>query len=260
MHVDFGDNETIPALRREFPNVGWITSDSRQGPGGGRNRLITAASHECITSLDDDSWPVDIQFFGQAVESLLAHQTIAVLACPIIESDGDPLIEIPPAIVTKISLESATPVDTGKSFVGCGAVIRKSAFQMTSGYLPLRYAYGMEEADIALQLLDAGWKIGMTQGHLQVVHACERANHHSDPRINAAHIRNTALLSFLRYPRSLWWRGALQTINRTLFSIRTGRFRGILSGWAAIPTICWTHRHHRRPVRTQTLRHFWADQ
>ena len=67
--------------RRNRPDVGtricrtggWFTSESTQGPGGGRNRLIGAATSPLIASFDDDSWPLDRDYFRLAAELFLAH-------------------------------------------------------------------------------------------------------------------------------------------------------------------------------------------
>lgn len=261
VHVDFGDDETTSLVFAEFPEVRCFTSTTRQGPGGGRNRLMAEAIHECIVSLDDDSWPANREFFGLAARALLQRDDMAAIACPILESDGDEAIERPPTpMLEKFkNCEQASLTPTG-SFVGCGAVVRRSAFLQTDGYLPLRWAYGMEEVDLGLQLLDAGWRIGLATDTLLVMHACERTSHHADPQVNAAHIRNTALLSFLRYPTPFFALGVIQTLRRTFFSIQHRRFRGILTGWITIPATCWQHRHHRKPVRMQTLRQFRAIQ
>ena len=80
--------------------------------------------------------------------------------------------------------------------------MRRDAFLQTAGYLPLRYAYGMEEVDLALQLLDRGWKI-MAASELRVFHDTEM-KHHSSPSVNAAQISNVGLLVFLRYPIRYW--------------------------------------------------------
>ncbi len=51
---------------------------------------------------------------------------------------------------------------------------------------------------MALQLLDAGWSI-LRVPDLRVYHDTQFKHHHTKA-VNSAHIRNTALLAYLRYP------------------------------------------------------------
>jgi GT2 family glycosyltransferase len=120
------------------------------------------------------------------------------------------------------------------------------------GYLPLRYAYGMEEADVALQLLDAGWKI-LDVPSLAVYHDTQ-LEHHNTVAINSSHISNTALLAYLRYPISAWPLGMMQVLNRVRYAASVGRWRGIPQGIWQIPYTIWQNRHHRQPVRPETLK------
>lgn len=137
------------------------------------------------------------------------------------------------------------------SFQNGGCLMRKSAFQDIQGFVPLRHAYGMEEADVALQLMDAGWQI-IRCDELQFFHDSTLA-HQASKEINAAHITNTALLAFLRYPARYWPLGVLQTLNRVRYAVLHQRYAGILRGLTAIPHACWTHRHHRQVVKASTL-------
>lgn len=245
VHVDAGDQETPAMLAVEFPMVELICSDTRQGPGGGRNKLMNASGHETVISLDDDSWPICGDFMGVARHLIECHTSTAAIACHIVEQDSQPEPQ-----------QQESPEDSLTStfsFVGCGAIIRRSAFLKTAGYLPLRYAYGMEEADVSLQLLNLGYQIKKSAA-LSVFHDCPRETHHRNPRINGAQITNTGLLAFLRYPVSQWPYGLMQVINRVRFAIRKRRLRGIISGIASIPATCWRYRRHHSPVKASTIR------
>jgi len=245
VHADFGDVATGHMLSLEFPGVRCINSDVRLGPGGGRNRLIFAARHEIVVSLDDDSWPVDKDFFGKASELFSGQPKLGVVACEIHEADDRSIV------IREAPRDLSLQMD--HCFVGCGAVIRRRAFLDTRGYIPLQHAYGMEEADLALQLLDLNYQIAFCPG-LVVYHDCDRGGHHANPQINAAQIRNTGLLAFLRYPMVYWPLGLLQVLNRVWFSLNQRRYCGILSGISSIPMACWRYRDQRSIVRSATLR------
>jgi GT2 family glycosyltransferase len=137
-------------------------------------------------------------------------------------------------------------------FVGCGCIYRRSAFLETNGYVPVQPAYGVEEADLALQLLDRGWSI-VHDNNLRVRHATTRS-HQASAAVTSAHISNVALLGFLRYPVSYWGYGVAQVANRVSWSLRNRRYSGIVSGILAIPGKIWRFRRFRRPVRPATLR------
>ncbi|MCX7396133.1 MAG: glycosyltransferase [Planctomycetales bacterium] len=250
VHIDFGDNDTELFLRREFPAVRVLRSDRTLGPGGARNRLIAAAEFECVVSLDDDSWPTNSNFFALAKQTLADHPNAGVVACDIHEKSDPKLVSHQSNPLAR-ECQEAFEV---QSFVGCGTILRKNAFLKTKGYLPLRFAYGMEELDVSLQLLDLGYDI-LKRFDLQVYHDCDRDQHHADPRINAAQIRNTALLAFLRYPVRYFPLGVLQTANRVLFAVRKGRWAGIAAGVFSTSTILG-YFHLRAAVSVHTLSRF----
>jgi GT2 family glycosyltransferase len=136
-------------------------------------------------------------------------------------------------------------------FVGCGAAVRRTAFLETRGYLPLEFAYGAEEVDISLQLLDRGWTI-LKSDALRVRHRTSRA-HQATPAITSAHISNVALVGYLRYPFLLWPFAILQIGRRVLWSLQNGRSEGVLRGLGRIPRHLWQHRSQRAPVKARVI-------
>ena len=242
VHIDAGDDATAPMVRARFPSVKILQSQSRVGPGGGRNKLIEAAKNEWVVSFDDDSWPVDLCFFEQA-SNILRQFDGDLIACQITES-GE---------MDSTHKDSVTGPAT--SFVGCGCIVRRSAFLRTVGYVPLRYAYGMEENDVAIKLINQGSTIHF-DSRLHVYHDCDRDLHHAHFGINAAHISNTILFAFLRYPIRYWPVGLLQMLNRIRYSVSKGRFRGICWGILRTPWICWKYRSFREPVSSTTVDKF----
>ncbi len=251
VHVDAGDLVSGRRLHDAFPHVCVNHARSRQGPGGGRNRLVELARHNIVVSFDDDSWPLSPSFFRQALDLTEQYPDVAMFACEILE--GDELEHA--ATIACRPVETLGPVQMQESagFVGCGCIFRRSAFLKTGGYLPLERAYGMEEADVTLKLLDQGDRIALVKG-LQVYHDCNRPSRHGQAKINAAHITNTALLVFLRYPPLLWPYGGLQVLNRLCYCLSQGRFSGMLRGVCAIPAALWWYRSNRKTVRSETLK------
>lgn len=240
IHIDAGDSETETfLLSQKYPLVSWISSSTTQGPGGGRNKLIKQAQFPLVASFDDDSWPLDPGYFQIASEVFDAYPQAAVLSAQEFRRNVEPKLK--DSYIREISC-----------FQNCACLIRRDAFLQTRGYLPLRYAYGMEEADVALQLLDTGWKI-LDVPSLQVYHDTQ-LEHHNTVAINSSHISNTALLAYLRYPIAAWPLGMMQVLNRVRYAASVGRWRGIPQGCWQIPHAIWQHRHHRQPVRPDTLK------
>lgn len=239
VHVDGGDTVSVDAVLAAFNDVRLLESVETLGPGGSRNRLLAAALGEIVISLDDDSFPVDRDFFEAVLKAADRHPTAGVIAMNIIH-DNEPLIE---------RSSRAHPVS---DFVGCGCVYRRNAFLCTRGYVPVQPAYGVEEADLALQIIDAGWEI--IQDHdLRVRHATTRS-HQASATITAAHISNLALLAYLRYPISYLPLGFIQVVSRIIWSIRKKRVSGILTGLVAVPGKIWKFRSYRKPVGAATMR------
>ena len=185
VHIDAGDNETAPVLLTQFPQVKLLFANTRQGPGGGRNRLISNSSHEIIISLDDDSFPIDRDFFSCVHQVIVDHPKAGIIAMTVI-NDGDTIVQR-----DALCMQAA-------DFQGCACAYRRSMFIKTTGYIPLHPAYGMEETDVALQFLDAGFGI-VRDFNLRIRHAHDNSRGR-ERAVIAGHIANTALLVFLRYP------------------------------------------------------------
>ena len=241
VHVDFGDAETEAGLRRDFGSVRVLTSERRMGPGGGRNKLVAAASHDIVASFDDDSYPLDGDYFARLRGVFDARPDAAVIASRIVDR-GQPLPE------------ARAEIGPTVHFVGCGVAYRREAYVASGGYVPLPVAYGMEEVDLGLRLVDAGKPIYVTNW-LRVLHDTDLA-HHASARVTSGSIANIALLAFLRYPPSYWPYGFLQLANRIVWLVGAGRFAGIVSGVARIPGHLWRHRALRRPVTRIGLARF----
>ena len=211
----------------------------RGGPGGGRNRLIAEARNDLIASFDDDSYPLDLDYFARVRTLVEAVPDAAIFAASIFHRG-----ELPTSDNQEVSPTA--------SFVACGAVLRRHDFIESGGFVPLVVAYGMEEEDLAIRLLDRGRKLFATPW-LRIFHDTD-LSHHQSARVTSGTIANIALLASLRYPPSYWPYGALQVANRVMWCLRVGRYAGVLSGLAAIPGHLTRHRKLRAPVSLDTMR------
>ena len=241
VHVDGNQVACAEAIRRAYPSVQIILSPDRIGPGGGRNALIARSSHAIAASFDDDSYPIDADYYARAAAVMTQHPEAAVV-CASVYHQGE---RVEPDTVTASWVAD---------FVGCGCLYRTSVFKETTGYVPIPIAYGMEESDLALRLHAAGQRLLWTPW-LRVFHDTDRSRH-AAPAVTAASIRNLALLTYLRYPAAQWPIGIGQIFNRVVWLMRNGRRSGVLDGLRGIPRQLWKYRQFRRAVPAGQLRSY----
>jgi len=243
VHVDGNKVRCAEAIRAAFPDVRVLLSQERVGPGGGRNKLMAAASSELVASFDDDSYPIDSDYFDRAVQ-LFNKQKDASVICAALYHRGEP-----------IALDARNAQWTA-DFSGGACIYRRSVFLDAGGYVPLPVAYGMEEVDLALRLHSRGARI-LTSSWLRVFHDTD-LQRHGDARVTAGSIANVALLAYLRYPVSLWLVGVGQCLKRIVWLLRHRRLRGICTGVAMIPSHLLTNRQYRMPLRHEAVRSYLA--
>lgn len=243
VHVDAGRIECEKAVRNAFPEVRILRSDERVGPGGGRNKLLQAARFEFVASFDDDSYPIDSDYFARALD-LCERFPEASVVCAALYHVGE-----------AIGLDDRSALWTA-DFSGGACIFRRSSFLEAGGYVPLPVAYGMEEVDLAIRLHARGGRI-LTTRWLRVFHNTD-LQRHGDPAVTAGSIANLALLTYLRYPVSFWGIGVGQCANRLLWLLRHGRHRGVVKGVTMIPSHLRANREYRLPVSTTALRSYFA--
>lgn len=243
VHVDADQVQCEQAIIREFPDVRVLRSSDQVGPGGGRNKLMDAAQFDFVASFDDDSYPIDSDYFARALK-LFERFPEASVICAALYHMGE-----------AIGLDDRSAQWTA-DFAGGACIYRRSAFLDAGGYVPLPVAYGMEEVDLALRLHSRGGKI-LSTPWLRVFHNTD-LKRHADPCVTAGSIANLALLAYLRYPVSLWAIGAGQCMNRLLWLLRHGRHRGIVKGFAMIPSHIRANQRYRLPLSSAAVRSYLA--
>ena len=238
VHVDANQVQCEIAIRQAFPDVTILRSNDSIGPGGGRNKLIAGAKNEIVASFDDDSYPLDLDYFSR-IKALFEMFPEATVLCAQVYHLGETLAD---------ATYSAQWVS---DFIGCGCVYRRSSFLATEGYVPLPIAYDMEEVDLAIRLHAVGGKI-LRSPWLRVFHDTDRKRHAS-PQITASSIANLALRAYLRYPVVLWILGVGQVFSRIIWLIKHGRFKGIITGLSMIPSHIFANRQYRQCLNTKSV-------
>ena len=243
VHIDANQSNCEREIREAFPDINIIKSENRVGPGGARNKLIAAARNELVASFDDDSYPLDHDYFKRAL-TVCERFRDAAIVCAALYHRGE-------------VIEQDTPAARWTAdFSGGACIYRQTDFVEMEGYVPLPVAYGMEEVDLALRLHDRGGKI-LSTTWLRVFHDTD-LQRHNDPAVTANSIANLALLAYLRYPASLWWIGFCQCVNRVWWLLRHGRWRGVVGGIRMIPNYLRSHQQYRKRIRRDRVRSYLA--
>jgi GT2 family glycosyltransferase len=241
VHIDLSDGKLEREISRQFPDITVLSSSTRRGPGGGRHRCLAACKTPYAVSFDDDSYPMDADFFASVERLFQENPGVALFEANVWHRHEAERRRAP----------SLTPIS---SYIGCGYAIRVAVYRTTRGHLDRAVAYGMEELDLSLLLFASGW--GMVRaGELRVFHDTELKRHRS-AEITAGSIMNVALYAFLHYPATSLGLGLLQLGNKVAYLIRRGRIGGIISGLVRIPADCWRNRVYRKPIPQRTLDRF----
>jgi GT2 family glycosyltransferase len=241
IHIDLNDGRLEAEIKRRFPDVVVLTSPIRCGPGGGRHRCLLACDTPYAVSFDDDSYPVDQDFFAAVERLFQEHPEVALLEASVWHRN-EPV---------KPRTASLRPIPT---YIGCGYAIRVEVYRAMRGHLDRPVPYGMEELDLALQLFVAGRQM-MIAEELRVFHDTE-LKHHQAAEITAGSIANVALYGFIHYPIGAWALVVAQLGSKVFYCLRKGRFGGILTGLLQIPGDCYRNRKHRKPVPWETLKRY----
>lgn len=238
VHVDGDDEVTAQILKQNYTQIRIIQSTSNIGPGAGRNKLISAASEDIVVGFDDDSYPIDQDYFQRILHLFSQYPCAAILAAKIFHL-GEPLLP-----------DENKPMWVA-NYIACGCVYRREPFLQANGHIQRLIPYGMEENDLALRLHAKGWRILETP-ELRVFHNTY-LQHHESAKVTAGIIENVALHAFLRYPSIFWAYGFIQCLNQVIWRASHGRQEGIWTGIRSIPRVIWQHKNERQPVPTRQL-------
>jgi GT2 family glycosyltransferase len=152
---DASDSPVDPVLQQVPETIARKTRIIELPPGlgyiVGRNRMMRLAANEAVLMLDDDAYLIDAEAVRQAYDVLRQHPDVGAVACAMAEADGSPW----PAAMQPSPMEYRCYVP---AYVGCAALLRRSAFVTLGGYQESFHFYG-EEKDYCLRLLDAGYDV-----------------------------------------------------------------------------------------------------
>ncbi len=220
------------------------------GVCGGRNLGIRLAQGDLLVFIDDDAEWHTSQEVGRMLAYFAANPRCAGLCGRVLQPDGQ-MVEHYLPYPDKAFARALTTPTPAPYFLGTAHALRAAALKDTDLY-PERYFYAMEEIDLSLRLIDAGWEIAYlpeiavrhyaaSQGRLEEV---ERWHRHS---LNKA--RMAWRLLPLPYPLTttlIWCAAALVRTRRV--GVALGVLRDL---WAERALL----RQERRPIRPATVHH-----
>jgi GT2 family glycosyltransferase len=246
---DASPDDSVAAIRREFPQVRLFVNDVNAGPCVSRNRGVQAAEGEFIVGLDSDVTVPDRQLLARVLEKFSAAPDVSGFAFRIFEADG--------ITDDKPRWWHPVPIERGKLrafetdyFSGTAYAFRRSAMIRAGLYPEILYMH-YEEVELALRVLDQGGSIAYDPD-LTVVH---HANPVSRRGLVQVYLkpRNQILLAVSCFPLSRLVSYLVpRSLSQFLKAVRNGHLREFRR--AVKDALVRSQKIERRPLRPETLR------
>jgi len=155
--IDNGGDVNVPSQENPNFHLRVEKPEANLGVAGGRNLGMRYAQGEYWIILDDDATWHDNLDAARLIKHLDDDPTCGAVAIQILDPDGrqvETLLTHPDKASVR---DTAQPVEV-PYFYGGGHILRAKAVQQVGDY-PERFFYAMEEIDLALRLIDAGYRI-----------------------------------------------------------------------------------------------------
>jgi glycosyltransferase involved in cell wall biosynthesis len=137
---------TVAMVREDFPHCRLHVNASNQGSIRSRDFILRHATGDLVLCLDDDSYPLQPDFFARLPEVFAAHPEAAVISFPELR-DGN--VFVPPDKTPE------TPGHYLSAYANGAAAMRRADYLASSGYPPF-FQHAYEEPDYALQCYARG--------------------------------------------------------------------------------------------------------
>ncbi|MDC0408573.1 glycosyltransferase, partial [Flavobacteriaceae bacterium] len=145
VHLD-GCSDSSHDLVSQYLDVNWTFSAEKIGASPSRNIAFNLAQGEIIIGLDDDSHPIDSDFFDTINDIFLNNEKVGILAMKEIRIPGWQGDELGQA-------NSELEEYLTNEFIGCGFAIRREVYSQITGFPKWMSIYG-EEACVSIQVLN----------------------------------------------------------------------------------------------------------
>jgi GT2 family glycosyltransferase len=139
-------DDTVTMLRSRFPRFRVIENQVPQGSVHSRDHLLRIAVGDIVLSLDDDSYPLHEDFFGQLPAVFRKHPEAAVVVFPELRGDH------------RFAASDKTDKSRGhyvSAYANCAAAMRRDFYLRRPGF-PEFFRHAYEEPDYACQCYAAG--------------------------------------------------------------------------------------------------------
>ncbi len=253
MADDASPDDTVAAVRAEFPQVRLLVNEKNAGPCVTRNRAIEAARGDILVGVDSDVTIPDRHLLRKVAEAFAEHPEAAGFAFRIYAPDGV-TDDTPRWWHPKPIEQSKERVFETDYFSGTGYAFRRDAVVRAGAYPEFLYMH-YEEVVLAYRILDDGGTI-LYHPKLTVVH---HANPVSRRGLVQVYLkpRNQILLAVNCFPAGRFvWHTMPRTLLQFFKSIRHGHvgefLRAMRDAWKKSVEI------ERRPLRAETLRRIAA--
>ena len=126
-----------------------IENATSRGSVFSRDRMLRLAKGDIVMSLDDDSYPLDDDFFARVRELFAEYPDAAVISFPEIRDNGES------ASATKTP---GTPPHLVSAYPNCAASMWRKMYLESAGF-PVFFGHMYEESDYSLQCYALGYEV-----------------------------------------------------------------------------------------------------
>lgn len=156
--IDNGGDAVVPPCPHEDLSVRVVNPERNLGVAGGRNLGMKLARGRYLIFIDDDAVWHDTHDMVRFLSRFEEDPACACIAVKVVNAQtGEIDQRLLPAPDKSRLLRSAAPSET-PYFYGCAYAVRALAIAEVGMY-PERLVYGMEELDLSLRLVEAGYTI-----------------------------------------------------------------------------------------------------
>ncbi len=220
--ADACDDDTVRMVHEDHRDVRLFENPERLGSVASRRRLLAEATGDWVLSLDDDSYPLDLDFFEKARRTVAEHPEAAVVCFH--EQTALPSGSQAPA-------PSSHRGRYVSAYANCGALMDLVFYRNQPGF-PEFFEHMYEETDYALQCYAGGAAVWF-EPSLTIRHHFSPAGRNEILR-HQQNARNELWSAWMRCP--LPWTAPVSAF-RALRQLRFACTKGF--GWAIREPVIW---------------------